>query len=232
MKNIEVAVSFMEEVAADNSHGYDQTHRYGPDYDCSSLVGLALKKAGYNVLSTSTTRTLFTQLKKENFEQLPITGSRRRGDIFLTPGKHVVMCCDANTIVHASINEKGKITGGAPGDQTGKEICKRTFYTPSYGWKYHLRAPGLIVQSPNVKVDAAKSFSKSMSGRYVGSVDIPMRTGAGTHKKQITLIPAGEEVMCYGYYTSYLGRKWIYAQATMFGVTYTGFISTKYLKRR
>lgn len=31
-------------------------------------------------------------------------------------------------IVHASINELGKITGGKPGDQTGKEICVRGYY--------------------------------------------------------------------------------------------------------
>ena len=31
-------------------------------------------------------------------------------------------------IGHASINEKGKVTGGKKGDQTGKEVCIRTWY--------------------------------------------------------------------------------------------------------
>ena len=49
------------------------------------------------------------------------------------------MCVDAKNIVHASINEKGKTTGGKTGDQTGKEICTRSFYTYKGGWDYHFR---------------------------------------------------------------------------------------------
>lgn len=41
-------------------------------------------------------------------------------------------------IGHASIGENGKIAGGAAGDQTGKEVCKRTYYMHSKGW-YLLR---------------------------------------------------------------------------------------------
>ena len=42
MPNIMKAVNFMIDTANDNTHGYDQIHRNGPDYDCSSLVGTAL----------------------------------------------------------------------------------------------------------------------------------------------------------------------------------------------
>ena len=46
MANIEYAVSFMEMIAKDDTHGYTQDNRNGtPDYDCSSLVGTALNKA-------------------------------------------------------------------------------------------------------------------------------------------------------------------------------------------
>jgi peptidoglycan hydrolase-like protein with peptidoglycan-binding domain len=41
-------------------------------------------------------------------------------------------------IGHASIDEYGKIAGGAAGDQTAKEVCKRTYYMHSKGW-YLLR---------------------------------------------------------------------------------------------
>ena len=140
MQNIETAVSFMEQIAADNSHGYAQDNRTGnPDYDCSSLVGTALNKAGFKVNSQSTTRNLYSQLINCGFKSIGINDTRKRGDIFLSPGHHVVMCTDSNNIVHASINENGKTTKGIPGDQTGKEICTRSFYTPSYGWTYHLR---------------------------------------------------------------------------------------------
>lgn len=140
MGNIEQAVSYMESIAKDDSHGYAQDNRSGsPDYDCSSLVGTALNKAGFNVNPLSTTKTLYSQLINCGFTSIGINEQRKRGDIFLSPGHHVVMCVDENNIVHASINENGKITNGVPGDQTGKEICTRSFYNPSYGWTYHLR---------------------------------------------------------------------------------------------
>lgn len=40
-------------------------------------------------------------------------------------------------IGHASIGENGKATGGAVGDQTGKEVCTRNWYTK--GWNVLLR---------------------------------------------------------------------------------------------
>lgn len=40
-------------------------------------------------------------------------------------------------IGHASIDENGKATGGSGGDQTGKEVCTRNWYTK--GWNVVLR---------------------------------------------------------------------------------------------
>ncbi|MDL2301471.1 peptidoglycan-binding protein [Lachnospiraceae bacterium OttesenSCG-928-D06] len=40
-------------------------------------------------------------------------------------------------IGHASKDENGKIAGGVSGDQTGKEVCTRTWY--NYNWNYVLR---------------------------------------------------------------------------------------------
>lgn len=40
-------------------------------------------------------------------------------------------------IGHASIDERGKSSGGVAGDQTGKEICTRTWYNKN--WTYVLR---------------------------------------------------------------------------------------------
>ena len=136
-KSIEAAVAFMERIAADNSHGYDQAHRNGPDYDCSSLVSKALNQAGFDVKVGSTTSNLYEQLKADGFK----TCSKpwKRGDIHLSVGHHVVMSTDANNIVHASINEKGTVSGGKTGDQTGREICTRPYYEHPSGWTYHLR---------------------------------------------------------------------------------------------
>lgn len=140
MSNLETAVKWMEEIAHDDSHGYDQANRNGPDYDCSSFVGTALNKAGFKVNKSSTTRNLEKQLLDNGFEKMPVGAVRQRGDIFLKVGSHVVMCVDILNIVHASINEKGTVTGGKTGDQTGKEICIRTYYNGN--WDYHFRLKG------------------------------------------------------------------------------------------
>lgn len=50
------------------------------------------------------------------------------------------MYIGSGKIVHASINEFGKITGGKDGDQTGKEICTRPYYNKP--WLYVLRYTG------------------------------------------------------------------------------------------
>lgn len=38
MGKIQTATQWMINLANDDSYGYDQTHRWGPDYDCSSAV--------------------------------------------------------------------------------------------------------------------------------------------------------------------------------------------------
>ena len=43
-----------------------------------------------------------------------------------------------STIIHASINEQGKISSGQLGDQTGKEVCIRSWY--SKPWSYVITA--------------------------------------------------------------------------------------------
>lgn len=139
MPDIEGAVREAIIMAEDNSHGYDQEHRNGPDYDCSSFISKVLHDNGFHVSEDSWTGNLYEQLLDNGFKPVKDPNDRQAGDIFLTPNHHVVMCVNKKEIVHASGNEKGKATGGKTGDQTGKEICIRSFYTPSYGWKYHLR---------------------------------------------------------------------------------------------
>ena len=46
MSIIEKAIAQMEAWAQDDSHGYDQANRWGPDYDCSSAVIQAWQNAG------------------------------------------------------------------------------------------------------------------------------------------------------------------------------------------
>lgn len=139
MPDIYKAVAWAKKIAEDSSHGYDQDHRNGPDYDCSSLVSTALNKAGFDISPDSWTGNMFSQLKRCGWTQLDINAPRRLGDVFLTPRKHTVICLDSSRVITASINEKGSAHGGKSGDQTGTEIYIRPYYEPSYGWTYHLR---------------------------------------------------------------------------------------------
>lgn len=139
MGDILNAVSLALKIAADDKHGYAQDRRNGdPDFDCSSFISTCLYRSGFAISPNSWTGNMYEQLKKEGF--VPCTKPWQAGDIHLTPGKHVVMSVNADTIVHASINELGKATGGKPGDQTGKEICTRKYYDKP--WTYHLRYAG------------------------------------------------------------------------------------------
>ena len=140
MPNIMKAVQFMIDTANDNTHGYDQTYRNGPDYDCSSLVGTALHESGFNVSSYSWTGNLEPQLRKAGF--VDCKAPWLAGDVHLKVGQHVVMSISSTQVAYASINEKGNVTGGKTGDQTGNEIRISNYYEYSGGWDVHLRYVG------------------------------------------------------------------------------------------
>lgn len=137
MADIMKAVQFMIDTANDNAHGYDQTHRNGPDYDCSSLVATALYEAGFNVSPYSWTGNLESQLRRCGF--VDCKAPWLPGDVHLNIQHHVCMSINPAQIAQASINEKGTATGGKTGDQTGKEIWIRDYYEYSGGWDVHLR---------------------------------------------------------------------------------------------
>ena len=51
-------------------------------------------------------------------------------------------------------------------------------------------------------VDPAQSLDKSLAGKYqVTASALNVRTGAGTAKSSLGMIPKGENVQCRGYYT-------------------------------
>lgn len=186
MSKVDTYTDYMIAIANDNSHGYSQINRSGnPDFDCSSLVGHALAKAGFNVNVNSTTRNLYEQLKRCGFTSC--SRPFQKGDIHLAVGHHVCVSTDSEHIVHASIDEIGTTKGRKAGDQTGKEICIRKYYTPSYGWNYHLRYNGdkgsaeytmnlLKKGSSNIDVTVFEILMTKL-GYYTGSIDTKYGTG-------------------------------------------------------
>lgn len=147
MGKIENAVNWMINTANDNRHGYDQKYRWGEkgDYDCSSAVITAWETAGVPVKTNGATYTgnMYSVFKKCGFTDVTklvnlATGQGiQRGDVLLDRMNHTAMSIGNGQIVQASINEKGTVTGGKPGDQTGKEFYIRSYY--NYPWDYVLR---------------------------------------------------------------------------------------------
>lgn len=140
MANIYKAVDFMVRIANDDTHGYDQTNRNSPDYDCSSLVATALYNAGFPVKPSSWTGNLEEQLRKCGFDDC--SKPWKAGDIHLSTWNHVNMSISENQIAEATINEKGTVSGGQTGDQTGNEIHIANYYEYYGGWDKHLRYYG------------------------------------------------------------------------------------------
>lgn len=229
MSKIENAVAWAEQIAADDRHGYSQLHRNGPDYDCSSFVGTALAKAGFPVSQYSTTRNLGAQLEKAGF--VKAEKPWWRGDIHLAAGHHVTMSVDANRIVHASQSENGGIDGQT-GDQTGKEICVRSYYDLPYENIVHYRYAGENENQQNVierwnKIDSARSFDRKIAGAYHTNDCYNLRVGAGMNKTVILTLPAGTGVRNYGYYTG----EWYLVKAVVNGIVYTGYVAKEGLTR-
>lgn len=143
---IDNAVSWALRIAEDDSHGYDQESRWGPDYDCSSLVITAYENAGIPVKTNGATYTgnmvnvfLSCGFKDVTGEITLSTGAGLiKGDVLWKDG-HTEMVCSAGRIVGASANENGEATGGQTGDQTGAEIRERDYYNAP--WTTVLRYP-------------------------------------------------------------------------------------------
>ncbi len=65
-------------------------------------------------------------------------------------------------IGHASIDENGKIIGGSAGDQTGKEVCARSYYMHSKGW--YLLRPKEVAHA----IAIAEAMLRACNNPYIG----------------------------------------------------------------
>lgn len=144
MSVIEKAIAWALGIANDPAHGYDQTSRWGPDYDCSSFAIQAFKEAGLPLSATYTGNMKYDFLR-HGFV-IVTDGTLKRGDVLLHEKNHTALYIGNGQIVQASINERGGITGGQTGDQTGSEIGVRSYY--NYPWDVVLRYVGDLDEEP------------------------------------------------------------------------------------
>ena len=146
MTKVESATTWMENLAADNSHGYSQANRWGPDYDCSSAVITAWQQAGVPVKDRGATFTgnMYQVFLACGFYDVSAdvnmqTGAgMKRGDVLLNDVHHTAMYIGNGRLVAA----RGSEGHPEPGDQ-GREICDQAYY--NFPWDHCLRFP----QGPN-----------------------------------------------------------------------------------
>lgn len=173
------AVRLALKIANDPAHGYDQGNRWGPDYDCSSFiisvwqdVGVPLKTAGASYTGNMRSAALSVGFRDVTAQVNRQTGAGLQlGDILLNEASHVAMYIGSGDLVHASINEFNGITGGKPGDQTGREICVRSYYNSP--WDCVLRyGEDKPTGKPAAKISGLPDLRRGDKGEVVRAAQI------------------------------------------------------------
>ena len=220
-QTIEAAISWMEKTARDNSHGYSQVHRWGPDYDCSSAVITAWQTNGVPVKTNgaSYTGNMLGVFKKCGFKDVTAevdlkTGrGLQRGDVLLNLKHHTAMFCGNGKEVEASIDERGTVVGRLTGDQTGKEFLIRNYR--NYPWNKVLRYVGTVTTAATTKPVAGKTY-KDASAKFgkrfkVSCSSLMLRSDGKTSASIISVLHKNDVVTWYGYYKyDTEGNTWLY----------------------
>lgn len=197
MSIIQDAVAWARQIAADDSHGYDQANRWGADYDCSSFVISAFKAAGVPLECTYTGDMRGDMLRRGFADvtasvNLSTGAGVQAGDVLLNYTRHTALYIGDGRIVQASINELGTVTNGLPGDQTGREIYERTYY--NCPWDCVLRYAG----SDGAVTDDSSGYVPS----YWYSIKLPLLKPGMTDD---TVITVQRLLYAYGYQASVSG---------------------------
>ena len=141
MTAVEKAVQWAIQTANDNSHGYSQRDRWGPDYDCSSFViaayeqaGIPVKRAGASY--TGNMRGAFIACGFEDVtEQIGLSSGYgvQAGDVLLNYAAHTCLAIGNGRVANCRTDE------GHPqaGDQSGNEIRLQNYW--NYPWNCVLR---------------------------------------------------------------------------------------------
>lgn len=135
------AVSWAIDIANNNSHGYSQIDRWGPDYDCSSFViqayeqaGIPLRKAGASY--TGNMRNAFLSCGFIDVTQscnLSSGSGIKAGDVLLNYSAHTCLSIGNDKVANCRTNEGNPQSG----DQSGNEIRIQSYW--NFPWNCILR---------------------------------------------------------------------------------------------
>ena len=169
---IQSAMEWAINIAEDNSHGYSQASRWGPDYDCSSFAIEAYQQAGLNLKEHGANYTgdMYAAFRSCGFEDVTSSvdlssgAGLRYGDVLHShnAGKqHAALYAGNGQLVHARSSEGNSIQG----DQSGNEIRVQPYYGP---WDHVLRYTKEVpVPEPDAPAVRRKILKKGMSGEDV-----------------------------------------------------------------
>ena len=144
MTVIESAVQWAINIAGDQRHGYSQSSRWGPDYDCSSFVisafeqaGVALREAGASYTGNMRGAMIACGFVDVS-SQVGLTSGYgiQAGDVLLNYSAHTCLAIGNGKVANCRTDE------GHPqsGDQSGNEIRIQNFW--SFPWNCCLRYKG------------------------------------------------------------------------------------------
>ena len=153
MTVIEKAVQWAIKTANDDTHGYSQASRWGPDYDCSSFVIEAYEQAGVPVKQagasyTGNMRGAFLSCGFVDVTlQCGLTSGYgiQAGDVLLNYSAHTCLAIGDGKVANCRTDE------GHPqaGDQSGNEIRIQSYW--NYPWNAILRYKGKETQGQDPK---------------------------------------------------------------------------------
>lgn len=169
------------------SLGYDQSNRQdfrdGGETDCSALVLHALREAGFDTGSATYTGNMRSNLTARGWKVVANNGRPQAGDILLNDVNHVAVYVGNGKLAQASIDERGRISGGKGGDQTGRETNVSPYY--NYPWNCYLRWAGsgsTGTPGNNNKLTIDGSWGPAVTKRLQEYFKMSARDGVVSHQ--------------------------------------------------